>query len=178
MKDIVVPALKSQLSGLSFPDFVVDTERVKYSLANLTLSSISLQPDHVRVFVTDDAEVHIVAEDIAIAVDVGRWTYRLRFPPIRDAGCAHFEFAGVKADILLRVDQRDESLTVGRCACSIAGAISFRAGNARLSWLYNTLAPILRSAFRPSLEATLTQAVKGALEQQLHDWSSWITEAT
>lgn len=177
LKDIVVPALKSQLAGLRFPDLCGEADRVKYSLAGLVLESIKLQPSHVSVDITEDRDVHIVATDVAIAVDVERWTYRLRFPPLRDAGRAHFEFSGVKADIILRVNDRDATLSVVSCICNIAGAISFRANDARLSWLYNTLAPILKNAFKPSLEATLTHAISDGLEQQLHDWASWATDS-
>lgn len=177
LKDIVVPALKTQLAGLRFPDLCGEADRVKYSLAGLVLESIQLHPSHVTVDITEDHHVHIVATDVAISVDVDHWTYRLRFPPIRDAGSAHFEFSGVKADIVLRINDRDATLSVDSCICNIAGAISFRANDARLSWLYNTLAPILKNAFKPSLEATLTHAITDGLEQQLHDWTSWATDS-
>lgn len=179
IKDIVLPALKSELSGLKFPDLSgeAERERLKYSLSDLVLSSITLHPQHVRVVVTEEKDIHIIASDISIAVKVGQWSYRLRFPPLRDTGCANFEFTGVKADILLRVNEADTSMTVSRCACRINGLISLRANNARLSWFYNSLAAVLKNALRPSMEAGLTQGIRSGIEQQLDQWSSWIMGA-
>lgn len=177
LKDIVIPALKTQLAGLTFPDLTSETDRLKYSLSGLVLQSIRLNPDHVRVTVTDDRQVHIIATDVTIAVDVDHWTYRLRFPPIRDAGRAHFEFSGVKADVVLSVNQLDAGLAVAKCFCSIVGAISFRASDAKLSWLYNTVAPMIKNAYKPSLEATLTHAIRDGLQRQLNDWASWAADS-
>lgn len=178
LKDIAIPALKAHLDGLRFPDLCGETERVKYSLAGLVLDTIKLQPSNVDVSVEEGRQVHVIARDVAISVDVDHWAYRLRLPPIRDAGRAHFEVAGVAADVLLAVDQRTGVLSVDRCSCSITGAISFRAADARLSWVYNTVAPMLKNACRPALEATLTHAIRDGLDQQLSDWARWATEGT
>lgn len=126
----------------------------------------------MNVEVTSARDIKVSAIDVALAVDVNHWTYRLRFPPIRDAGRAHLAFAGVKADILLVVNDHDSSLTIDNCNCSITGAISFRANDARLSWLYNTLAPMLKNSLKPTLETSLATAIRSGLEGQLDDWTS------
>lgn len=177
IKDIAIPALKAHLAGLRFPDLCAETDRVKYSLAGLVLDAIRLQPHHVAVSVTEARQIHVVATDVAIAVDVEQWAYRLRLPPIRDAGRAHFDFTGVNADVLLTMDEPTGSLSVSNCTCNIAGAISFRAADARLSWLYNAVAPMVKNACKPALEATLTHAIRDGLDQQLSDWASWGTHS-
>lgn len=174
IKEIVVPALKHQLTGLRFPDIRGEEERISYSLTGLQLTSISLDSSNISLAVHDTQMIDVVARSVSLAMNIAQWSYRMRMPPIRDTGRAAAAFSGVKVSMIFRIGA-DGVLSLGDCACRIEGDVSFRANDAKMSWLYNTLARVLKTAFRPQLESTLSQAVKHGVQSQLEDWTNWTT---
>lgn len=169
---IMVPALRSRLIGLPLPDVSGEADRVSYSLTGLSLTELLLQESHVSASARPEG-VDIIADAVNIDVNISSWMYRIRFPRLSDSGRAHLSLRGLRADISLR--ERAGTIVVDHCVCALHGDVTFRAGDSRLSWLYNSLAAVAKSAIRRTVETTLEQAIKQSLEEQMHDWTTWFT---
>lgn len=174
LKEIVVPALQHQLSGLVFPDLTGETGRCSYALCGMRLNEFNIDMPNVHVKVNQRSAIDILAEDLSVSLAVADWSYRVKMTPLRDTGAATASFAGVKAAVGMRVHETDGTLILTDCVCKIEGAVSFRANNSRIpSWIYNLLGAVLRTVFRHSLETTLTDAIRHGLQEQLREWSTW-----
>lgn len=169
LKDIILPSLTSQLTGTRIPDFTAETDRIKYQLSQLCITTLSLPPSNVSI-VSNDQTIRITATDISLDVAVGSWAYRIRMPPLRDAGAATFSCRDVQANIVLRV--AGDNLIVEQCDL-VVPEVTVRANEARLSWLYNSLASVARASVRKAVEAALQSVVRSALEEQLNNWTTW-----
>lgn len=105
-------------------------------------------------------------------VTIGSWAYRIRYLPLRDAGRAVVSCTGVEAAITLR--EEGHGLRVMACHCTVEG-VSVDMNEARLSWLYNTLAPVVRGHLRRAVSTGLEYAVRDALEHHMEQWADWAT---
>lgn len=170
LKDIVIPALSSQLTGSTIPPLCGETDRVKYSLSGLQVTSFDLDSENVTTEIQSDTSVAIRATDASLNVSTDSWAYRMRFPPLRDTGSANFSCAGITAIVNVRFE--DSAIRVTECVCTV-DRVNFRTIDARLSWLYNSLAPVVRGALRRAVENAMNEAIRDALEEQLGEWANW-----
>lgn len=171
IKDIVVPSLTSFLEGTPFPDITARADRLTYSLSGLNLNSLRLDVANVTIEIISPSRILVRARQASLALHVQNWSYRLRFPPLRDSGSANVSCTGVSADLTLTVEC-DGSISVADCVCRV-GNVMFRANNARFSFLYNTLAPIVRAQLRTVVENGLHSALRTCLEDQVSHWRGW-----
>lgn len=172
---IVVPSIRDRFCGLPLPDIdnsTNNTDRFKYSLTNIIVTSFNLREDNVRSEV-HDGTINITADDVDVEVAIGNWSYRMRFPPVKDSGEANLSFRGLKTCVTVRYDNEHVSLL--ECSCQVRGGVNFRTGDSRLSWFYNSVASVARGAIRHSVEVALQNALRQSLEEQLGELSSWVT---
>lgn len=171
---IIVPSIRDRFCGLPLPDIDNSdnsTDRFKYSLANIIVTSFSLHENNVRTQV-HDGTIDIIADDIDVEVAIGNWSYRMRFPPVKDNGEANLSFRGLKTCVTVRYD--NDNVSLSECSCQVRGGVNFRTGDSRLSWFYNSVASVARGAIRHNVEIALQNALRQSLEEQLQDWSSWV----
>ena len=167
LKEIILPSLTSQITHVVIPDIEGRTERVKYNLSNLSITELTLPSEHVSIDLADD-QILITATNILLKVSVASWAYRIRLPPLRDAGAATLSCANISVNVTLR--PHADHLKIERCEV-VVPEVSLRANEARLSWLYNSLAAVAKASIRKAVEAALQNVVRTALEEQLAQWS-------
>ncbi len=173
LKEIVVPALQTQLCTAQIPDISGAADKVTYSLSGVSVDTINIPMHSVNTDVLiDDRRVKILAKDIDVSISIRNWAYqRGRF--LRDSGSATASFNGIRAAVTLTVDDDDGSLTVDNCECTIEGAVNLRFNESRVSWVYNFLALLLRNPLKNALQTALTEAMRENINSQVQDWMQW-----
>lgn len=161
---IVVPLVRERVCGLPLPDVEETADRVQYRLTNMTVTSFNLRERNVFTDIYDGV-IHITADDVDLDVNIGNWSYRMRFLPVKDNGSARLAFRGVQARIIMT--QEGDNMSLSQCTCNVTGSITLRTNDSRLSWVYNSIASVARSALRRNVETTLQNALRQALEEQL-----------
>lgn len=175
LKEIVVPALQTQLSGLELPEVSGATERMSYTLSGIRARSVRIPIENVETeFVNEDHTIRIHASHIDVSISIDRWSYE-RGRLLRDSGSASASFADITAAIVLNVDETDGSVSIGECKCSIEGAVNIHTDESRISWVYNILTVVLRTPLKNALQLALTNAVRDNLEVQVREWTQWQT---
>lgn len=182
--EVVVPSLRQRLTGMSLPTIQVHrdghddrnttttNDRLQYALEDMKITSFNLQQDDISTNLQNNT-INIIARNIDVDISIGHWSYRVKFPfpPIRDSGHATLQFRNVYVSVTLQ--QQQQHIAVPQCACTIAGGFNFQTSNSRLSWLYNGIASAARNALRRTVQDALENAIRGAIEEQLTDWTSW-----
>lgn len=101
IKEIVVPALQEQISGVEFPPVENSTDKLNFELRRVSVYNFAIPLDQVEVKLSGGA-IDIKVVNVDIELEVGSWRYeRMSLPRIKDTGSARATLKDVNVRLIV-----------------------------------------------------------------------------
>lgn len=166
---ILISHLRAQFSSFPLIPLSYSSPSFSFSLPSPSLQHLHFHDTDLSFTRPQPNVMHVDLLLRSLRLHLPNWSYRIRFPPLRDAGSGFIEANAVHLQVHLSTDQSGE-VQLDKSHCHISQGVVVNMKDARLSRLYNVLGTVLRKR----LETSIADAIASLIQNELDQSRQWM----